>query len=188
VKPRSPYLLNREQTVLVALDLQEPFLRKIFNRHELVQKCQFLILSAQTLDIPILWTTQYCEKMGAILPAFATDLEIGTPQSIDKLTFSAAANHTFTEALHGLNREQVLLCGVETHICVAQTAFDLQHLDYQVHVAADAVSSRRIEDHDLGIEKMRDRGILSNSAEGAVMELLLEAGTAEFKSILNLIK
>jgi nicotinamidase-related amidase len=126
--------------------------------------------------------------MGSLTPEVATLLGTCTHKSVDKLTFSAAANQQFTDELEKLHREQLLICGLETHICVTQTALDLAHLDYQVHCAADAVSSRTFEQHKLGMEKLRDCGILSSSAEGAVMELLYEAGSEEFKSILRLMK
>ena len=85
-------------------------------------------------------------------------------------------------------RQQILLCGVETHICVSQTALDLVHLGYQVHIAADAVSARSLEKHKLGMERMRDSAVLPCAAEAAVYELLREAGTPEFKSILQLVR
>ncbi len=81
-----------------------------------------------------------------------------------------------------------MLCGVETHICVSQTALDLMHRGYQVHVAADAVSSRSLEKHKLGMERMRDSSVLPCAAEAAVYELLREAGTPAFKSLLPFIK
>jgi nicotinamidase-related amidase len=188
LKPRNHSLLQRSNTVIVVVDLQEPFLRKIYQREQLLARCQFLLEAAVVLDIPVIFTLQYAERMGGLVPEISELMPRSCEPPIDKLCFSAAANHQFTEKLEALNREQILLCGVETHICVSQTALDLLHLDYQIHCAADAVSSRSLELHKLGMEKMRDCGIIPCAAEGAVMEMLYEAGTPEFKSILKLIR
>jgi nicotinamidase-related amidase len=188
VRPRSHALFSRDNTVLVAVDLQEPFLRHIHQREALLGQCSLLIQAAMLMNVPIITTTQYAQRMGPLLPEITDLLGPGALPAIDKLTFSSAASQTFLDTLMALGREQVLICGVETHICVQQTALDLVHLDFQVQVAADGVSSRRFDQHKLGMEKMRDCGVLPVASEGAVMELLYEAGTPEFKSILVLIK
>jgi nicotinamidase-related amidase len=188
LKPRSHNVLDRNNTVLVVVDLQEPFLRKIHQREEVLERCKFLLAAADILGIPVIASTQYGERMGGLIPEITEILPKGTPDSIDKLTFSAAGTEKFMEALSSLKREQILFCGVETHICVEQTALDLALLDYKVHVAADAVSSRTLEMHKLGLEKMKSCGIIPTCAEGAVMEMLYEAGTADFKAILKLIR
>ena len=188
MKPRSHELLERGNTLLLVIDLQEPFLRNIHQPELLLSRCKFLLESATVLGVPVIASTQYEERMGPLIPEIQALMPAGTPDPVKKITFSAAATHEFTELVASYDREQILICGVETHICVAQTALDLAHLDYQVHVTVDAVSSRSFEMHKLGMEKMRDCGILPNAAEGAVMELLYEAGTPDFKSILRLIK
>jgi nicotinamidase-related amidase len=104
------------------------------------------------------------------------------------MCFSCGGSPPFLAALEATGRRQVLLCGVETHICVSQTAHDLAHAGYRVHVAADAVSSRSLEKHKLGMERIRDAGIKPCAAEAAVYEWLGEAGTAEFREILKLVK
>ena len=171
----------------MVIDLQEPFLRNIHEPAPLLERCKFLLEAATVLNIPVIASTQYGERMGGLIPEITEALPAGT-QIIDKLTFSAAGTQSFTDALSKSGRNQVLICGVETHICVNQTALDLKLLDYQVHVAVDALSSRKFEQHKLGMEKMRDCGIIPNASEGAVMELLYEAGTQDFKAILKLIK
>ena len=158
-------------------------------RERLLANVRLLVQSAVTLGIPILPTTQYAERLGGVVPEIAALCQdFSAPNSVDKLCFSCAGAEGFSEGLASLGRRQILLCGLETHICVSQTALDLVHAGYQVHVAADAVSSRSLEKHKLGMERMRDNHILPCAAEAAVYELLREAGTPEFKAILRLIK
>jgi nicotinamidase-related amidase len=183
-----PHLLRRDDTVLVAVDLQEPFLRNIHGRDPLLANVGLLLGAAKVLGVPIVPTVQYAERMGGVIPEIAAILPESCPAPLDKLCFSCAGSDAFLAHLQSLGRKQVLLCGVETHICVAQTAMDLVAAGYQAHIAADAVSSRTLEKHKLGMERVRDSGVLPCAAEAAVYELLQEAGTAEFKEILKLVK
>ena len=185
---RHPHVLNREDTLLVVVDMQEPFLRGIHDRERLTDNVRLLVQSAAVLGVPILPTVQYAERMGGLVPEIADVLPDPGAVPLDKLCFSCAGSDDFLALLAATGRRQVLLCGVETHICVSQTALDLSYTGSQVHVAADAVSSRSLEKHKLGMERMRDSAVLPCAAEAAVYELLREAGTAEFKAILKLVK
>ena len=185
---RHSFILDRNRAVLVVVDMQEPFLNVMHERDRLAANVRLLVQSAVVLKMPILTTLQYAERMGGLVPEIAALLPPSTLPPIDKLCFSCAGSPAFQVALADTQRSQVLLCGVETHICVSQTALDLTHLGYQVHVAADAVSSRTLEKHKLGMERMRDSAVLPCAAEAAVYELLREAGTPEFKAILPHIK
>ena len=186
---RHPHILAREDALLVVVDMQEPFLRGIHDRERLVANVRLLIQAAAILGVPILSTVQYVERMGGIVPevvqAFA---DPAACVALDKMCFSCVGAPRFLDAIAASGRRQILLCGVETHICVSQTALDLAAHGYQVHVAADAVSSRTLEKHKLGMERMRDSAVLPCAAEAAVYELLREAGSAEFKAILALVK
>ncbi len=184
---RHPNILAPKQTVLVVIDMQETFLNVMHDRERLVANVRLLVQAAVTLNVPVLPTTQYAERMGEVAPEVTEhNRDFAVARPIDKLCFSCAGIEGFTDAFGG--RRQVLLCGLETHICVSQTALDLVHQGYQVHVAADAVSSRTLEKHKLGMERMRDSGVLPCAAEAAVYELLREAGTPAFKSLLPFIK
>jgi isochorismate hydrolase len=186
---RHPHILDRSQTVLVVIDMQEPFLNVMHERERLTANVRLLVETAVRLHIPILTTTQYAERMGQVVNEIAQPLkDFSAGKPIDKMCFSCAGADGFLEGMASFGRHQVLLCGVETHICVSQTALDLTQQGYQAHVAADAVSSRTLEKHKLGMERMRDSGVLPCAAEAAVYELLREAGTPEFKAILPLIK
>lgn len=184
---RHPHILRRDDTVLVVVDMQEPFLRGIHERDQLIARVGLLVEAAKALSVPVLATTQYAARMGSFVDEIACLLPAES-SPIDKLAFSCAGSEAFLTALQVQNRTQVLLCGVETHICVGQTALDLSARGWQTHVAADAVSSRSLETHKLGMERMRDSGVLPCAAEAAVYELLREAGTPEFKAILSLVK
>ena len=185
----SPSLLRREDTLLIVVDMQEPFLRGIHERERLTANVRLLIEAAIILHVPVIPTVQYAERMGGIVPEITQVYrDFAVSRAVDKMSFSCAGAEGFLEGIVPFGRRQILLCGVETHICVSQTALDLVHLGYQVHVAADAVSSRSLEKHKLGMERMRDSAVLPCAAEAAVYELLGQAGTPEFKAILKLVK
>jgi len=185
---RHPHLLRRDNTLLVIVDMQEPFLGAIHERVRLTENVRLLAQAAAILDIPIVPTVQYVERMGGVVAEVAEVLPATACDPLDKLCFSCMGSEAFSRRVAEMGRRQILLCGVETHICVSQTALDLAHQGYQVHVAADAVSSRTLEKHKLGMERMRDNSILPCAAEAAVYEWLREAGTPEFKSLLKLVK
>lgn len=186
---RHPNILDPKQVVLVVIDMQEPFLNVMHERERLIANVSLLVEAAVRLNIPIIPTTQYAAKMGDVAAEVMEPLrDFSACRTIDKLCFSCAGAESFLEGLASFGRHQVLLCGVETHICVSQTALDLVHQGYQVHAAADAASSRTLEKHKLGMERLRDSAVLPCAAEAAVYELLREAGTPAFKSLLPFIK
>ncbi len=186
---RHPQLLSRDDCLLLLVDLQTPFLSGVVERERVIARCELLAHACAILGVPTLVTVQYAEKMGGVIP----EIRDAAPNALgeaplDKLCFSCAGSEEFVELLRTQNRRQILIGGVETHICVAQTALDLTHRGYQVHVAADAVSSRGMDRHKLGMEKIRDAGVMPCAAEQAVYELLEHAEAAEFKQILSLVK
>ena len=185
---RHPHILRRENTLLVVVDMQEPFLRGIHDRERLVGNVCLLAEAAAVMGVPAISTVQYAERMGGVVPEVAQAFLDTAGAPIDKMCFSCAGMPDFLAVIASSGRCQVLLCGVETHICVSQTALDLVSHGYQVHVAADAVSARSLEKHKLGMERMRDSAVLPCAAEAAVYELLGQAGTPEFKAILALVK
>jgi nicotinamidase-related amidase len=184
---RHPTLLGRDTSVLVVVDMQEPFLAAIHGRDALTANVLLLCQAARILRIPIIATEQYAERMGPIIPEIAAVVGDGV-KPINKLSFSCAESPEFQRALVAAGRHQIVVCGVETHICVSQTAHDLIHAGYRVHVPADGVSSRTLEKHKLGMERIRDSQIKPCASEAAVYEWLRAAGTPEFKEILPLVK
>lgn len=182
---RHPAILRRDDALLVCIDYQESLLRVMHEASRVKTNGILLLGVAKILGIPIVATTQNANRLGGVI-ADVSDLL--TNPTVDKMTFSAAQSPDVMSAIESSGRRQVVLCGIETHICIAQTAMDLVAAGYQVHVAADAVSSRSMEKHKLGMERIRDSGVLPIASEAVVYELLGQAGTPEFRLILPLVK
>ncbi len=180
--------LAAEQCALVVVDIQEKLLPPIFEKERLVRNSQLLIRLAGIVGIPVLLTTQYCKGLGQVIPEVASLLPDAKP--MDKLEFSCFGSGEFTAALKALpgRRNTVLLCGMETHICVMQTALGALEHGYHVHVASDAVSSRAEWNWKIGLLRMRDAGAVISSTEMMLYELLRSSGTSAFKEILPFLK
>lgn len=183
---RNPLRLVRDKAALIVVDIQERLLPAIFERERVAQNSLRLIRGAGVLGLPIIATEQYRKGLGTTMPEIAKAIQGFAP--LEKLAFSACGAKGFVEALAARNSSQVLLCGIETHVCVSQTGLDLLDAGFDVFVAADAVSSRTPENHRLGLERMRDAGAVIVSTEMALFELIEKAGTDEFKQILTLVK
>lgn len=182
-----PNLLHADDTILVVVDMQEPFLRTIFEPQRLRQNVSAMLQGANILRLPIISTTQSAEKMGDVLPEVRRLLPpLQTP--FDKMSFSCYAAPAFASEIQRSGRKQVVLCGVEAHICISQTAHELVSAGFQTHVVTDAVSSRAEVNWKLGLAKMQQSGVFLTSVEMALYELLREAGTPEFRDILQIIK
>ncbi len=184
---RNPELLRRDDALLIVVDMQEPFLRNIWERDRVINNSLILIKTAEVLRMPIVPTLQYEKRMGGLIREIARAI----PHQFvpfDKICFSAIGEDTILSEIARSGRKHILLCGVETHICIFQTAMDLQHLGYRVSVVGDAVSSRTEANWKFGLERLRQAGIAVPSTEMAAYELMEEAGTPEFKQIVELIK
>lgn len=187
-QPAARMTLKPEQCVLVVVDIQEKLLPPIFNKDQLVRNSQLLIRAAQALNVPVMVTTQYARGLGATVPDIASLL--GDTEHIDKLEFSCFGSDRFCSSMKALPgaRNTVLVCGMEAHICVMQTALAALENGYLVHVAADAVGSRAEMNWKLGLDRMRDAGCVISSTEMMMYELLRCSGTPEFKEMLKYIK
>jgi nicotinamidase-related amidase len=141
----------------------------------------------QVLQLPIIWNEQIPEKLGPTVPELAELLAEST-QPIPKASFSCCGNPPFMDALKAVNRRQVLLAGIESHVCVYQTGLDLLNLGYEVQVVADAVSSRTPENRQLGLEHLKQAGAAVTSTEMALFELLRVAEGSKFKEIAKIVK
>jgi nicotinamidase-related amidase len=181
-------LLQADQCALVVVDIQEKLLPPIFNKDELIKNSQLLIRLAKVLNIPLVVTTQYAQGLGAVVPEVAS--LIGDARFIDKLDFSCFGSNDFRSILKSLpgNRNTVLLCGMEAHICVMQTALGALNDGYLVHVASDAIGSRVRWNWDIGIDRMRTAGVVISTTEMMIYELLRCSGTQPFKEILPYLK
>jgi len=180
--------LDPDQCALVVIDIQEKLLPPIFEKERLVRNSQLLIRLADILKIPTLLSTQYSEGLGNTVPEVASLLPHTPP--IEKLAFSCFGSDAFCSALKRLpgNRNMVVLCGMESHICVAQTALAALREGYLVHVASDAVSSRTEWNWKVGLERMQAAGAVISSAEMVIYEALRSSGTSAFKDMLQYLK
>jgi nicotinamidase-related amidase len=174
--------LDADRTALVVIDVQEGFRRAIPDFDRVARATATLIEGAEAIGIPVLITEQYPKGLGETVPEVAKHLPEGT-QPLEKVVFSAAEADGFD--LEG--RDQALVCGIETHVCVNQTALDLLADGVDVQVAADAVGSRTNENKQVGLHKMERAGAEITSVETALFELLGRAGTDEFKTVQKLI-
>lgn len=180
--------LDPIQCALVVVDMQEKLLPPIWEKERLVRNVQLLIRMAGILKIPALVTTQYAKGLGNTLPDIASMLPDSPP--LDKLTFSCFGSDVFCALLKRLpgQRTTVLLCGMETHICVMQTAMGALREGYLVHVASDAVSSRSELNWRIGLDRMRDAGAILSSTEMMIYELLRSSGAPAFRELLPYLK
>ena len=179
-------MLKMENTVLLLIDIQGKLAHLMHEKERLFDNLQKLIKGIQALGLPILWVEQYPDGLGPTIPEIASLLPDNKP--IRKMSFSSCRNETFLRVLKKQNRRQVLVAGIETHICVYQTAADLVAMGYEVQVVTDAVSSRTVENKQVGLQKMRTAGALMTSVETALFELLRVAGGDVFKQIVRIVK
>lgn len=180
--------LDPEHSALLVIDIQEKLLPPIFQKEQLVRNSQLLIRLAETLKMPVLLSTQYSKGLGNTVPEVASLLPETHP--IEKNVFSCFGSEVFCSAIKRLpgNRNTVVLCGMESHICVAQTALAALREGYLVHVASDAVSSRTEWNWKIGLERMRDAGAVISSTEMVIYEALRLSGTSDFKHMLQYLK
>ncbi len=178
--------LKRPGAGLLVIDIQERLLPSIRERERLVLNAVRLIRGAAILGLPLFATEQYRKGLGATVAEVAASIRGFKP--LEKLTFSACGEPGFQRALEDKGISDVILCGIETHVCVLQTCLDLLEAGLNVMVVGDAVSSRTPENHRLGLERMRSAGAVITSTEMVLFELLERAGTGEFKQILALVK
>jgi len=179
-------LLDREQVALVVVDLQEKLVPAVFEGERTLRNALLLMGAARALRIPMVLTTQYKKGLGATLPAVLEAAPGVEP--IDKLTFGCFGDAGFLEQLAQLGRSQLLVCGIESHICVTQTVLGALDAGRLVHVAGDAVSSRTEANWRIGLDRMARAGAVLSSTEMAIYELLRRSDGSAFKAILPLLK
>ena len=179
-------MLNIKTCCLVVVDVQGKLAQLMHEKDSLFKNIEILIKTAKLLDIPIIWCQQCPDVLGPTIPQIA-ELLAGI-EPINKASFSCRGEENFNKKLNSLNAQQIILCGIETHICVYQTAIDLHDNGKEVTVIADAVSSRTLENKHVGLEKIKNAGIDVSSVETALFELLKTARHRQFKQIAKLIK
>ncbi|KPL03276.1 MAG: hypothetical protein AMJ73_07480 [candidate division Zixibacteria bacterium SM1_73] len=183
---RHPNLLRKEDTLLVIIDIQTKLLNVTFEKERLVSSCSKLIQAAKILKIPMIMTEQYPKGMGPTDPEILKLLE--NVKSIEKLHFSCCGVEDFNKKIESFGKKQIVVTGIEAHVCVLQTVHDLLHQGYFIYVPYDATSSRKESDYKNALDRMRQSNAVIGSVESAIFELLEKAGTPIFKEISKIIK
>ena len=179
-------LLSVEDSVLLVIDIQGNLYESMQDKQFLLENVRKLIRGMQVFGIPVIVTEQIPEKLGPTIEPVVSLLP-DAPR-IPKSDFSCCGEEKIMKALKALERQQVLLCGIETHVCVYQTAVDLLGFGYDVHLVADAVSSRTVLNREIGIRKLRDEGARLASTEMVLFELIRTADDPKFKEIFRIVK
>ena len=182
-----PNILQLKNTALVVVDLQEAFRSPIPDFSMIVDQTSIAVRGFQILEVPIIVTEQYPKGLGRTAEEILYCLPDNT-EIIEKTTFSACGANSFIEKLKSLGTTQVVLAGIEAHICINQTAHDLLNEGFQVHLLLDCVSSRITHDKHTGIEKMKQSGVIPSNVEIALFELMRDARHEKFKKIQGLVK
>jgi nicotinamidase-related amidase len=179
-------MLDEKDCCLVVIDVQGKLAELMHERENLFKNIRILIQVCRLLEIPVLWCQQVPAALGPTVPEIA-ELLVGL-EPINKSSFSCCRCEEFNNKLYELNKKQILLCGIETHVCVYQTAVDLLERDYEVEVIADAVSSRTPANKEVGLDKIAAQGAQISSIETCLFEILKSAEHPRFRQIAKLIK
>lgn len=183
---RSDHILRRKRTGLLVIDIQEKILKVIHESERVIENSLKLIKGFNKLNLPIYYSEQYPIGLGYTEKRIAA--EIGHPKSLEKMSFSCGGAKGFFQSLKEAEIKNLVLCGIEAHVCVTQTALDLLANGFTVHVAADAISSRRESDYMFAVDRMRAAGVETTLSESVLFEMLNECGTDEFRAISKIVK
>ena len=175
-------LMKNESSGLLLVDVQEKLTNHVSHSDQLVSRCAWLMRLAQAVEVPILISEQYPSGLGKTIEPLRT---LATPYSpIEKVHFSCYRSDALREQWHKFGKTQFVIAGIETHVCVLQTAMDIQlQSDYDVFVVVDAVSARSELDHKYGLKRMKQAGIQLVTSEMVFFEWVERAGTKEFKAL-----
>lgn len=180
--------IDRGQAVLIVVDVQDVLMKQMNQEvgKNVIRNIRILLAFAKEMAIPVLITEQYPKGLGKTVPEIK--MELGSILPMEKVSFSCCGVETFNNKLNRSGRKQIILTGIETHVCVLQTADDLIRKGHEVHVVADAICSRRKLDWGIGLRWMEKRGAMISTTEIIAFQLLKEAGTEEFRELSKLLK
>ncbi|MCX6360573.1 MAG: isochorismatase family protein [Armatimonadetes bacterium] len=184
---RHPQILLPETTFLLVIDVQPSLMAAVAGGEAVAGNCAQLMDAARILGVPTVVTVQNRDKLGEPVAQVAERMLAGA-SALNKMTFSCMGDDAIHKAVRALGRRQALVCGVEAHVCVCQTALDLLASGAQVHVAADAVSSRLEANRLAALDRMRAAGVVISTVETAIYEMLERAGTDPFRQVLRLVR
>ena len=174
-------LLSRDNSLLLLVDVQEKLTPHVLHATEMVARCQWLMRLASDVNVPVVVSEQYPRGLGqTVLPLRSV---AGETSALEKVSFSCYREPLLVKGLLSQHKKQVVIIGIETHVCVVQTALDMQKAGWDVFVVVDAVSSRHELDHKYGLKRMKQNGIHLVTSEMVFFEWVERAGTPEFKAL-----
>jgi nicotinamidase-related amidase len=179
-------MLKAENALLVVIDIQGKLASLMYDKEKFYDNCVRMIQAARVLEIPVIWNEQLPDKLGQTIDKIKAEFEGQTP--LIKSSFSCCGNPEFAERLKSGGKKQVILIGMESHVCVYQTAIDLIAKNYEVYPVIDAISSRFPVNRQLGFDAMKNLGCKLTSVEMSLFEMLREATGEKFKKIVRIIK
>lgn len=178
--------LDAGKSIAIVIDIQERLFPFIHENEALASRCAILIHGLRVLEVPIVVTEQYPKGLGKTIAPIRAAAEETT--CIEKITFSCCGADEVEARILAMAKHQVIVMGIEAHVCVLQTVLDLRHQGQTAIVVEDCISSRRENDKRIAVERMRDVGAIITTAESLLFELLERAGTDQFKEISKLVK
>lgn len=179
-------VIHAQDSVCVVIDVQTSLAEVMSQRDPTVAATRLLVRSAGRLGMPVIVTRQNPTRLGDTVPELLE--AVGAHVPVDKMVFDCLAEPRFAARLEATERRTVIIAGMETHICVLQTALSLARAGYGVHVVADAVCSRREQDRSVALSRLRNAGVVVTTAEQVVYEAVGEAGTDRFRDVLRFVK
>ena len=183
---RHPSILDREQAALLIIDVQENFRRHLADVGNLTRNISILVEAAKILKLPVLVTEQYPQGLGRTMAEITACL--GEHQLFEKQCFSCCGIDAFMAALGESGRRQIIVTGIEAHVCVSQTVHDLLSAGYQPHLITDAISARAQKNKEIALQKMTMSGAIPSAVEMGLFEMLVNSGTETFKAVQRLVK
>lgn len=178
--------IQKSDSAFVVIDIQEKLFPHIHENENVAEKCKTLIEGMRILGLPIIVTEQYVKGLGATIPSIQEAL--GTYEPIEKMSFSCCGIGDFNIKIEEHYKENIIICGIESHVCVLQTALDLVEAGHRPVVVVDAISSRNPLDKEIALVRMQEEGIRLTTVESILFELCKTSGTDEFKKISRLVK
>ncbi|MCH8253499.1 MAG: hydrolase [Planctomycetes bacterium] len=183
-----PDTLDVDRAMVLVIDVQTKLLPLVREHAAVLKAACKLLDGAHIFGVPVLATEQYPQGIGPTDPTVKARLVTARAKILEKPTFSACGERPLRDALLELDRPQIVITGIETHVCVLQTALDLAVMDYDVFVCADATASRGEMDHDIALARMREAGVHVTTVESVLFELCRRCDTDRFKQMLKIIK
>jgi len=178
--------IQKDDSAFVVVDIQDKLFPHIHENEKIAKKCSTLIKGMQILGLPVILTEQYVKGLGETIPSIQNALEEYHP--IEKMTFSCCGIGAFNIKIEEHYKENIIICGIESHVCVLQTAIDLLDAGHRPMVVADAISPRNEYDKEIALKRMQEEGIRLTTVESILFELCKTSGTEEFKMISKLVK